>query len=179
MVHERREVRIVDLDRHVGDVCHGRRQQFEQAQVGRVVALHRADLDDAAGTRRGVGDVVAIVDRERQRLLAEDVQAGSEPGQRDVAVEGVGGRADQRVQPQREQRLDRVVQLGDAVALAERGADGRGGVGECDELEALALLPEVERVLGLTDQARSHEPDPQPCRAAMLPLLRRLRPTRR
>ena len=52
MRDERLVVRIVDLDRDKLHVLDPLREQIERAPVGRVIALHVGDLDDAAGPIR-------------------------------------------------------------------------------------------------------------------------------
>ena len=160
--HERQLVRVVDLHRQVGHVLDGLGQQLEQSEVRRVVALHRADLDDEAGRRREAGDVVAVGDAERERLLAQHVQPGAQGARRDLVVVGVGGRADDGIEAEVEQLVDALTRLGDAVARRQARADDLRRVGERDELEALAVLPQVEGVLRLTDEPGPHEPHPQP-----------------
>ena len=162
MRHERALVGIAHLDREVAHVRRALGQQLEQAQEGRVVALHRADLQDAPrGVARG-GDAIALLERERQRLLAEHVQAGLQALAGDVGVKRVRHRHDDRVQPQAEQAVERGVALGDAVAVADGSPHHGRRIGQGDEVEALAVVPQEVGVRGLADEAGAHQPDAQP-----------------
>ena len=60
MVHERLVVRVIHLDRDKPDVLDARREKLQRAAVGRVVALHVGDLQDATGAVSRRGDAVAV-----------------------------------------------------------------------------------------------------------------------
>ncbi len=158
---ERALVRVAHLDREVAHVRGALGQQLEQAQVRRVVALHRADLQDAAGRVARGRDAVALLDRERERLLAEHVQPRLERAACDVGVKRVGHADDDRVEAEAEQVVESGVPLRDAVAIAHRRAHGGGRVGERSQLEALALIPEEVRVRRLAHEPRADQPDAQ------------------
>ena len=63
---------------------------------------------------------------------------------------------------QAKQAFDVAVQLRDRVARAERRPHFRRRVGERDEVEPLALLPQIEGVLALPDEPGPDQSDAQP-----------------
>ena len=154
---------VAYLDREVLHIARALGQELEQAQVGRVVALHRPDLEHAPGRVARGGDAVALGERERERLLAEHVQAGLERLAGDLGVERIGRGDDDRIEAEAEQVVERGVLLRDAVALADGGAHGGRRIGDGREVEELGLVPEVVGMHGLADQTRSDQPDPQTC----------------
>ena len=101
--------------------------------------------------------------RQRQRLLAEHVQAGLEaPGRRRRRGRRRAPRRRPRRAPGRAGRASEAWRSGDAVAVADGRPDGRRRIGQRGEIEALALVPEEVGVRGLPDEARPDQPDAQP-----------------
>ena len=88
------------------------------------------------------------------------MEAGVERGEHDLGV-GPGGRADDESVDVAgvEERAVVGVQAGDAVARAERLADGRAGLRERRDREAVAKRREVREVLGLCDETAADDPD--------------------
>src|SRR5262249_54564401 len=116
-------------------------------------------------------DAVAAAYGERERLLAEHVQTGFECRRREIGMKGIGCRDHQSVQLRRLQQARQIgMQLLNAVARPQRSAHGSGRVGQTDEVETLAVFPEVEGVLRLPHQPRADQPNPQPlhCFPALL-----------
>ncbi len=116
MRHERLVVGVVDLDGDQLHVVDARREQVERAPVGRIVALHVGDLNDAPGAIARGRDPVAAGHRKRERLLAHDVQTGLERGHCQLRMERIGRCDDERIEVAAQQALDVGVQLLEAVA---------------------------------------------------------------
>ncbi len=134
-------VGVVDLDGNPFHVLDALGQEIQRAAKGRVVALHIGDLDDALGALGRRGDGVAAGERERQRLLAHDMQPGFERGHRERGMERIGGRDHHGIQLGRQQPLHVGIEFLDAIARANGLAHRGRGIGQCHEGEALALFP--------------------------------------
>ncbi len=152
---------IIDLDGDQPDVLDPLGKERERPPIGRVVALHIGDLDDAAAAVAGCRDGIATGDGQRQRLLAQHVQSGIERGHRQLGMERVGRGDHHRVQPGDQHLAQSGVERRDAVAGADGGADRGRSIGQSGEFEAVAIVPEIKGVLGLADEPRPHQPDAQ------------------
>ena len=155
------EVRIVDLDRDQLHVRDARRQQFQRALVGGIVPLHVGDLQHLAGAVARRRDPIAAGERQSQRLLAQHVQAGFQRRDREVRVERIRRRDHHRVETAPEQALDVGMDMLEAIAVAQRRAHRGRRIRQRDELEPLALLPQIEGVLRLSHQSRPDQADAQ------------------
>ena len=153
---------IVDLD---GDQLHlldAVRQKLERPAEGGVVALHIGDLEHAARPVARRGDPVAGRRGERQRLLAHHMEARLQPRDGKRRVEGIRCGDHQGVELGGQQPLDILMQRFQTVARAHGRAHRGRGIGQRDKGKPLALLPEVEGMLGLPHEPRADQPHPQP-----------------
>ncbi len=154
MRHERRVVGVIHLDRNEPHVLDVVGQEVESTAVGGVVALHVGDLGDPAGAIARRGDFVAAAGSECERLFAQHVRSGLERLDRKLRMEGIGGGNDHGIQRAGKKAVDVFVQLLKIVTGAQAGANRRRGVGQPDEVEAIAFLPEIECVFGLSHETR-------------------------
>ncbi len=155
------EVRIVDLHRdqlHVRDVG---RQQLQRALEGGIVPLHVSDLQHLARAIARCGDPVTAGERQGQRLLAQHMQARFERGDRKIGMKGIRRRDDHRVETATEQALDVGIDMLKTVTIAQRLAHRGRCIRERDERKARTLLPQIEGMLRLTDQAGTHQANAQ------------------
>ena len=160
MVDERRLIGIVDLDRQVHELCGTALQVLHHPLDGGVVQLHVAALHDAVAA--SCEDLVALRDAHRERLLAEDVDTGAERRQDGVAMDGIRDGDDDGVQVQRERILERRACVRHAIAGRDRVANRRRRVGDGDEVESCAVVPQRWRVGGLAHEARAEQCDADP-----------------
>ena len=79
-----------------------------------------------------------------------------------AGMEGIRCGDHQRVELGGQQPLDILMQRFESVARAHRRAHRGRGIGQRDEGKPLALLPEVEGMLGLPHEPRADQPYPQP-----------------
>ena len=157
----RLELRVVDDDVDVAEARGRVRELGEHRLVGRVEALHRPDLDDAAGLVARRDDRVGVGERDAHRLLDEDVEARVERVEHDLGVRAGGRADDDGVEPARvEQRAVVGVEPGDAVARAERLPHGRARLRERRELKPVAERRQIRDVHRLGDEAAADDADP-------------------
>src|SRR5262249_31938119 len=105
------------------------------------------------------GNPVATRERQGKRLFAQHMQAAVKRRLREVWMEGVRRRDDDGIEAERQQAADVGMYVLEAVALAQRLAHRRGSVRQRNELEPLALLPQIERMLRLPHQAGADQAD--------------------
>ncbi len=88
------------------------------------------------------------------------MQPGIERSNCEIRMKGIGRRDYHCIEAARQQSVDVGVHLLQAVAFAQRSPHRRRSIGKHDELEPLPLLPQIERVLGLSHQASADQSNP-------------------
>ncbi len=122
MGNERPRIGIADLDRDVAQPSPCLGQQVERRLVVWVEPLHVTHLDNETGGVAALGDRRSLAVGEAERLLAEHVQSGTEPGQHGIGVQRIGHRDQHRIQ----RKLEQIRQAGHrlhAVALGHHPSD--------------------------------------------------------
>jgi hypothetical protein len=89
------------------------------------------------------------------------MQPGFEGGHRQRGMERIRGGDHHGVQLCRQQPLHVGIEFLDAIASADSLAHRGRGIGQGDKSEALALFPQIEGMLGLANEARTHQSDPK------------------
>ena len=156
----RPELRVVHEHADVAQPLGRAGQLRDQPLVGAVEAVVVADLDDPPGAALGLDDRVDVLERDGERLLDEDVEAGGERLEHDARVGRVGRPDDDAVEPRVGDRLRGGRDpRGDAEPVADALAHRPARVGDDGELEAVAQERQVRQVHGLADQAGADHPD--------------------
>ena len=149
---------------------------LEHPFVGGVEPLHGPHLYDAPRTLPGGDDRVRVSERDAERLLDEDVDAGVESGEHDLCV-STGRRANEHgIELALIEKATVVgMEAGDAVARAECLANGRARLGEADELEEVGPGSEVVKMHRLGDKAAPDDAHPQPQASTRVATFRKAR----